>query len=209
VDLTTRLKLKKPAGSDDFKRIDINANWDILEAAPGLFICTSTTRPTWLAAQAGMTIIETDTKRIYEWDGAAWVRLFPQVSRFATGSGNTTLANGSMTPLPGLSITVNPTVDTKYFITASVSIATHAGASVDAYLFLDTTVQARSIHTYLSPATSSFFSTDSTVEMDGTYYQQWEITVPAGTHTLSLSAIANGNSLCIVTGDGSLRLVEC
>jgi hypothetical protein len=69
---TTRLLLNSPLGSDPFKRTDFVENWDILDASPGIYICTSTSPPTWAGAQAGRKIYETDTRRIRNWNGTAW-----------------------------------------------------------------------------------------------------------------------------------------
>lgn len=69
---TPRLGLTKPDGGDLFLRQDFINNYNILDQYPGSFICTSTTRPVWTSAQAGQTIIETDTRRILTWDGSLW-----------------------------------------------------------------------------------------------------------------------------------------
>jgi hypothetical protein len=70
---TTRLLLNSPLGSDPFKRTDFVENWDTLDANPGIYICTSTSRPNgWLAAQNGRKIYETDTKRILNWTYPSW-----------------------------------------------------------------------------------------------------------------------------------------
>lgn len=58
--------------SDPFKRTDQVGNWQKLDQYPGTFICTSTTRPSWAAAQAGLSIYETDTRRTVKWTGSAW-----------------------------------------------------------------------------------------------------------------------------------------
>ena len=74
--LTSRLGLKKWSLSDRWKNADLVDNWDLLDAAPGTHICTSSTRPsTWGAGHTGRKIIETDTDLEYEWDGSGWVRL--------------------------------------------------------------------------------------------------------------------------------------
>lgn len=70
--LTPRLKLIRNDGLDPFKRQDFIDNWNKIDAAPGVTVCTSTSRPTWGAAQAGMQIQETDTKRQLLWTGTSW-----------------------------------------------------------------------------------------------------------------------------------------
>lgn len=70
-----RLGLKIPDGSDPFLRTDFVDNYGVMEGSPGTWICTSTTRPTWGAGQAGRTIRETDTRREVLWTGTAWHEL--------------------------------------------------------------------------------------------------------------------------------------
>lgn len=66
------LGIKIPDGSDPFLRTDFVQNYNILDQYPGDWICTSTTRPVWGAGQAGMKIIETDTRRTLMWTGTTW-----------------------------------------------------------------------------------------------------------------------------------------
>lgn len=75
--LTPRLGLKSPVAADNFVTADLAFNWSALDAAPGVHICTSTTRPTWVSAHAGRLIFETDTNLVWRWSGSAWARLGP------------------------------------------------------------------------------------------------------------------------------------
>lgn len=67
-----RMGLKIPDGSDPFLRADFVQNWNTLDQYPGDWICTSTTRPAWGTAQAGMCITETDTRRRMLWTGSTF-----------------------------------------------------------------------------------------------------------------------------------------
>jgi hypothetical protein len=67
-----RLLLKRPDGTDPFLRQDFVDNYNKIDAAPGVHICTSDTRPVWGSAQAGRMIFMTDYKQLQYWDGAAW-----------------------------------------------------------------------------------------------------------------------------------------
>lgn len=67
-----RMGLKIPDGSDPFLRTDFVQNYNTLDSYPGVRICTSTTRPTWGAGQAGMMVMETDTRRNMLWTGTTW-----------------------------------------------------------------------------------------------------------------------------------------
>ncbi|MFE0490222.1 hypothetical protein [Streptomyces griseoaurantiacus] len=71
-DTTPRLGLKTWDQSDPFLRQDFNDNNARLDAYPGVYICTSASRPTWGAAQKGLRIFETDTRRELMWSGTAW-----------------------------------------------------------------------------------------------------------------------------------------
>lgn len=75
---TKNLKLVKPTTSDPFSTTDIANNWQKLDDAPGTFVCTSTSRPTLAANQAGRKIYETDTKLDWTWTGTAWERDAPR-----------------------------------------------------------------------------------------------------------------------------------
>lgn len=70
--ISQRMGLKIPDGSDPFVRTDFVQNLNTLDKYTGDWICTSTTRPTWGAGQAGMKILETDTRRTMMWTGTTW-----------------------------------------------------------------------------------------------------------------------------------------
>lgn len=72
--LTDRLGLIVNTTADNFIVQDFTDNSQKLDDYPGIFICTSGTRPTWGANQNGMAIYETDTDLIWHWSGAAWER---------------------------------------------------------------------------------------------------------------------------------------
>lgn len=77
------LKLNDP--SDPFELSDFIGNWGILDASPGAYICTSTSRPNWGAAQAGRMIFMTDQKQLSYWSGTSWNDLRNAAPMFATG----------------------------------------------------------------------------------------------------------------------------
>lgn len=70
--LSQHMGLKIPDGSDPFLRTDFVQNYNTQDKYPGVWICTSTTRPTWGSGQAGMLIMETDTRRTMMWSGTTW-----------------------------------------------------------------------------------------------------------------------------------------
>ncbi len=67
------LTLPASDGSDDFSTTPFIANWDILDGAPGVFVCTSGTHPSWGGPQIGRLIVETDTGNLLQWNGTVFV----------------------------------------------------------------------------------------------------------------------------------------
>lgn len=82
---STVLGLKINAPSDPFQLSDFTNNWGILDASPGIFICTSTSRPSWGSGQAGRLIFMTDIKQLSYFDGAAWNDLRDSAPVFFAG----------------------------------------------------------------------------------------------------------------------------
>ena len=89
---TTKLGLTKPAYTDVVDVADLNTNADLIDAASGMTICTSSTRPG--SPWSGQIIFETDTLGSFVWDGSAW--------QTAGGGGSITVAETAPTsPAPG------------------------------------------------------------------------------------------------------------
>lgn len=84
--LSPRLGLKRPDDTDPFLTQDFVDNLNKLDAAPGVHICTSGTRPAWGVSQAGRTIFLTDYKQFQYWDGSAWQNERGAAGMFASGA---------------------------------------------------------------------------------------------------------------------------
>jgi hypothetical protein len=101
--------LKVPSTADNFSTADLAFNWSLIDANCPPFICTSTTRPSWGATQAGNRIYETDTQLAWWWDGASFHRV-NGIGWLGGATGNTTVSTTSTTTkiiaLGPLSITV-------------------------------------------------------------------------------------------------------
>lgn len=69
---TPRMGLKTYDSTDPFLRQDFNDTYAKLDNYPGVFLCTSASRPAWSTAQSGMRIYESDTRRELVWSGTAW-----------------------------------------------------------------------------------------------------------------------------------------
>lgn len=97
--------------ADVFRIQDYTDNWQLLDDFPGIFICTSGTRPTWGVNQEGMLIYETDSNLFWTWGGAAWERWI--------GKGH----------LGGVEVTSNVvTSSTTYVVAITTPVTTLAGA---------------------------------------------------------------------------------
>lgn len=71
---TKHLRLVKPDASSQFSTADIAENWEKVDRAPGIHICTSSSRPSFASAQNGRQIYETDTGLEWVWSGTEWKR---------------------------------------------------------------------------------------------------------------------------------------
>jgi hypothetical protein len=120
---TTRLGLKKPAGVDPFLRQDFEDNWEALDLAPGLHICTSGSRPSWAAALAGRCILETDTGSIYRWTGSTWhqVKQSPNGWNYLNNWANETISP-SATPTKTITTTLNSSTPGNIFFVCASSV---------------------------------------------------------------------------------------
>lgn len=144
---STRLSLKRPLTTDAFSTQDIYDNWTTLDGFPGLFICTSSTRPsTWGASHAGMQIWETDTNLMWRWSGTGFVR-----SRATGLLGSSTLTSDFTTTATSMT-SVTPTASA---LTCTVTVPTTTTGStakrikVTASFFrLDNTLGAAQVALY-------------------------------------------------------------
>lgn len=168
--LTPRLQLKRWDGSDPYKRADFNDNWNKIDAAPGAHICTSSSRPTWGAAQAGREIIETDTRRKVMWTGTAWAPILDAPAGWCLGQHtNQVLAKGaSATYTLG---TLRVSRPGTLLIDLSANLAT-----------LDTTQQSASLTVYVNDQSSGHYSyMQWTGSNNNTAWQSYATTVSKGT----------------------------
>lgn len=84
--LSPRMSLKRPDDTDPFLTQDFVDNWNKIDAAPGVHICTSTTRPSWGVNQTGRTVFLTDWKCFQYWSGSAWLNERAATGLFAGGA---------------------------------------------------------------------------------------------------------------------------
>jgi hypothetical protein len=75
--------------TDNVDVADLNTNADDIDAAVGMTICTSTTRPS--SPWDGQSIHETDTDNSFVWNGTAW----KTAGGGGSGAGGAILLNGN------------------------------------------------------------------------------------------------------------------
>lgn len=91
--------LKLNDQSDPFQLSDFVGNWNILDKSPGVYICTSTSKPSWGTAQAGRMIFMADLKHVSYWSGTGWNDLRDGAPIFAGGVFVNQTANPGSTPV--------------------------------------------------------------------------------------------------------------
>lgn len=120
--LSPRLGLKRPDDTDPFLTADFVNNYNILDASPGVFICTSSTRPAWGSAQAGRVIFMTDYKCFQYWDGTTWQNERAATGLYAGGAiFNATLSKNSTTTYNIITLTTPRPATLMILMNATVS----------------------------------------------------------------------------------------
>lgn len=110
---TPRIGLLRPlAGGHGFSRDENYDNLSLLDTLPGIYLCESSSRPlTWTAANEGQFIFETNTKLLWRWDGAQFMRFGPSgllgtadlAADFATASLSAQTALSAVVSVPATS----------------------------------------------------------------------------------------------------------
>jgi hypothetical protein len=103
VAYTPRLNLVKPAGSEAFKRLDFEANWNILDNNPGVQVIPNQgARPAANPANVGQMLFEQTERRLVVNTGSAWGSLrqygFVSTKSWGTNANVTTANKPSGTP---------------------------------------------------------------------------------------------------------------
>lgn len=186
---TSRLGLKRNDGSDPFKRQDFVDNYNRLDAAPGVHVCTSSTRPTWASAQAGRLIYETDTNSLFQWNGTTFVDQLTTPLAWAGGLNiGATLSSNATANYTYININA-PRATNVIMIGYARFAATGSNlAAVAVYPTLDANVVALTAQPYTQ-----------WILRDGTpYYDHREIPfttltpVTAGAHTVGVRVVISG-----------------
>jgi len=135
---STVLGLKLNAESDPFALADFIQNWGILDASPGIFICTSTSRPSWSTAQAGRLIFMTDQKCLSFWNGSSWNDLRDSAPVFAGGAFiNSHVNPGSTAAFNVLTLTTPRTSALAIILTGAYTCANNVTQAGSQWIMFD------------------------------------------------------------------------
>lgn len=111
---TPRIGYPAPLTTDDYDTSKESDRWFMADDYPGVFICTSGTRPNsggsapvWDSIHEGMLIFETDSDLLWRWNGSGFVRQHA-VGHLATNrrTSDLTVASGTYTNVAQASVTV-------------------------------------------------------------------------------------------------------
>lgn len=184
--------LKIPDGSDPFLRDDFVNNYNTLDEYPGNWICTSTTRPSWGTAQAGMCIIETDTRRTMLWTGTTFKEmLYGPAVWWGALRPNATLSRATTVSFTLGTFTVNRPGTLVAFATTEYALQVYGLFGVTTRILIDGAVA--SFDTSISEFTSTnnpwpsgpVFTTNTNTSTEPTLGVR---NISAGTHSIGIQA---------------------
>lgn len=150
---TPRLGLERPLAGHGFDRTEFYDLYTLLDGFPGIYLCTSGTRPSgWGTQHTGMLIWETDTSLRWRWSGTAFVRDAPKgllgvsslTSNQSTGATTPTSVLSKAVTIPAFTLSnVDPRikVEANWYAIDNGTLNTLGGAEVS--LLRGSTVIAR------------------------------------------------------------------
>ena len=166
---TPRLLLPQFSGTDGFDFNDFDTAFSILDAAPGAFVCTSTTHPTWGTPQAGMFIYEKDTQELLVWTGTAFT-IPANTGNYYGGvrtlSINSTVFNGTTTGFSMASLTSPPRANALLQTNVSVTTNWYASNPTNSTVFLAAYLRYSSLSGDINPGLIT--TTDNAVQFNST-----------------------------------------
>lgn len=128
---STFLGLKLNSATDPFLLSDFIGNWTILDGSPGVYVCTSSSRPSWTAAQAGRLIFMTDWKCLSYWSGSAWLDCRDAAPVFSAGVYlSASVAKGTTGSWTIISLTCPRTCALAIAVTGTYLVAANANQDV-------------------------------------------------------------------------------
>ncbi len=195
--------LKIPDGSDPFLRTDFVQNFQTLDQYTGDWICTSTTRPVWGAGQAGMKIIETDTRRTLMWTGTTFREmLYGPAVWWGALRPNAVVNHSTVVNYTVGTFTVNRPGSLLTVATTEYNLTTRGFMGATTRILIDGAVAA--LDTTMAEFVATDWPNNSTFGTGA-----WSVTIPtlgirnisAGTHSVGIQATGAD------TSTGTIKLV--
>ena len=87
--------LTKPDTSENVTISQLTGDLDLIDDAAGLYVCTSSTRPS--SPYQGQLIYETDTQAVAYYNGSAWSYISGEAISWTPSYNNITVGNGTVT----------------------------------------------------------------------------------------------------------------
>lgn len=203
---STFLGLKLPATTDPFLLSDFISNWGIIDASPGVFICTSSSRPTWTSGQAGRLIYMTDYKQLSFWNGTTWNDLRDSAPVVAQGTIlNTNMASNSSPQFTLMTFTTPRTSALTVWLSATYQCSNRVNQDLYQSILVDGTKYT--LGGYREQIRFSGTSSDSG-NTAGTNAMSVAIipSIGAGTHTVGLQVDMGNRYSTVVTLYGAKTL---
>jgi hypothetical protein len=192
---------KIPDGSDPFLRTDFVQNLNLQDQYTGDWICTSTTRPAWGSGQAGMKIVETDTRRTLMWTGTTFREmLYGPAVWWGSIRPNATISHGTVVSYTVGTFTVNRPGTLLGFANTEYAMPNTGYIGASTRVTIDGAVA--------SWDTSGVDFIETNFPSGGTDF--WGVTIPAmgvrnisaGTHSVGIQILGT------VTGTNTLKIVS-
>lgn len=199
------LGLKIPDGSDPFLRTDFVQNYTTLDSYPGVFICTSTTRPSWGSSQNGMMILETDTRRNLVWNGTTWREMLTSPAVwYGSLRINTWLNHGTTLSNTVGTFTVNRPGSLITFATTELEFPIAGNAACNVRCVIDGVDSNWDGSSYGEFARTNFSGTPNpSVNWTNTMTSMGFRNVSSGSHSIGIHTLANSG------GTTSLGVISC
>lgn len=203
--------LKIPDGSDPFLRTDFVNNYNLIDQYPGDWICTSTTRPAWGTAQAGMKIIETDTRRTMLWNGTSFNELLygPAVWWGALRP-NATLARSTTVSFTVGTFTVNRPGSLVAFATTEYALQVYGRFGVTTRILIDGAVASFDSSISEFSETNNPWPSGPVVTSNTNSHSEPTLgarVISAGTHSIGIQAVGSSSSDEIIAKLMSTRVL--
>lgn len=206
-----RMGLKLNDGSDPFLRTDFVENFTTIDEYPGNWICTSTTRPSWGAGQAGMCITETDTRRTLLWNGSTFKEmLYAPAVWWGALRPNATLARSTTSSFTVGTFTVNRPGSLVAIATSEIALQVYGRFGVTTRVLIDGAVASFDSSISEFCETNNPWPSGSVITSNTNSHSEPTLgsrNISAGTHSIGIQATGSTSSDEVIAKLQSVRVL--